>query len=394
MREILGDLLELFTNDMNAPLVKPITNKELLAATMSMVKGKAPRHDGIPIEFFQLYWNTIGEDYHKMVIQSMENGAFHEGITKELISLIPKEGDTKDLHYWRPITLFMASYKIFAKTLQLRLQPILRDAISPEQTAFLPLIFILDNIVLTQELLQWAKVSKQPTVFLKLDFSKAYDKVSWVFLFSAMRKLNISPIFIKWVKLLFINATAAVNLNGSARESFKIEYRVRQGCPLAPYIFLIVGKTLTQVIKKAITKGRLRGIILPGGKKQQSISQYVDDSSFMVRGEKMYVDELVRILKVFSAASGMEINWEKSSAYWFDKHTHKPEWLNGYNWQWANEGDLSKLLGTPFGLNLHVQDVDDFLYRKIARKLDYWSKMKLSLAGRAVICNQVLLSTL
>ena len=67
----------------------------------------------------------------------------------------------------------------------------------------------------------------------------------------------------------------------------------------------------------------------------------------------------------------MEINWEKYNAYWFDKYTHKPDWLNGYNWQWTNEGDLSKLLETPFGLNLHTQDVDDFLYRKIARKLDY-----------------------
>ena len=90
----------------------------------------------------------------------------------------------------------------------------------------------------------------------------------------------------------------------------------------------------------------------------------------------------------------MEINWEKSCAYWFDKFTHKPEWLNGYNWQWAEEGDLSKLLGTPFGLNLKIQDVGKFLYRKISKKLDYWSTMKLSLAGVAVICNQVLFSTL
>ena len=110
--------------------------------------------------------------------------------------------------------------------------------------------------------------------------------------------------------------------------------------------------------------------------------------------KKRYVDELVHILKVFSETSGMEINWEKSSAYWFDKFTHKPEWLTRYNWLWAKEGDLSKLLGTPFGLNLNVHDVDQFLHNKISRKLDYWSTMNLSLAGRVVICNQVLLSTL
>ena len=82
-----------------------------------------------------------------------------------------------------------------------------------------------------------------------------------------MRKLNICSTFIKWVKLLFINASAAVNLNGSPGESFKIERRVRQGCPLVPYLFLIVGKVLTQGIKKAITEGKLRGITLPGGRR-------------------------------------------------------------------------------------------------------------------------------
>ena len=55
--------------------------------------------------------------------------------------------------------------------------------------------------------------------------------------------------------------------------------------------------------------------MLPGGKKQQYISQYADDSSFMVKDEKKDVDGLVRLLKMFSEASGMEINWEKSSVY-------------------------------------------------------------------------------
>ena len=75
----------------------------------------------------------------------------------------------------------------------------------------------------------------------------------------------------------------------------------------------------------------------------------------MIRGEKRYVNEMVRILKVFNEVSGMEINWEKSC--WHDKFTHKPEWRNGYNWRWAEERYMSKLLGTPFGLNLNIRDV-------------------------------------
>lgn len=206
--------------------------------------------------------------------------------------------------------------------------------------------------------------------------------------------MNISEKFIGWVKLLFYNASATMNLNGNQGDNFRIEQGVRQGCPLTPYIFLIVGEVLTHVIKKVVKEGMLRGVYLPGGKRQQNISQYADDSSFMVRGDKRYVDELVRILEVFTEASWVEINWEKFCAYWFDKYTHKPEWLADCNWQWAEDGDLSKLLDTPFGLNLNTPDIDHFLYQKNSKKLDYWSTMKFVLAGRVVICNQMLLSTL
>jgi hypothetical protein len=111
-------------------------------------------------------------DYHATEIGE---GTLHEGITKGLINLILNEGNKTDLNYWRPITLLTTFYNFFAKALQLRLQPILRYVISPEQTTFLSLRFTLDNNVLTQEALHWAKFSRQPTVFLKLDFSKAYD---------------------------------------------------------------------------------------------------------------------------------------------------------------------------------------------------------------------------
>lgn len=66
------------------------------------------------------------------------------------------------------------------------------------------------------------------------------------------------------------------------------------------------------------------------GKKQQSISQSVGDPLFMVRGEKRFTYEFVRLLNIFSDASSMEIKWEKFRAYWFDKYTHKPKWLARY----------------------------------------------------------------
>lgn len=69
-----------------------------------------------------------------------------------------------------------------------------------------------------------------------------------------MKAINICEEFIRWVKLLFVNAFATVNLNGNPGGNFKIERRVRQGCPIMPYLFFIVGEILTRMIKKAVAK--------------------------------------------------------------------------------------------------------------------------------------------
>ena len=79
--------------------------------------------------------------------------------------------------------------------------------------------------------------------------------------------MDISEKFIRWIKFLFGLATAMANLNGSPSDSFRVERGVRQGCPLAPYLFLIVGEALTYLMTKTVLEGRLRIIILQEDKK-------------------------------------------------------------------------------------------------------------------------------
>jgi len=81
-----------------------------------------------------------------------------------------------------------------------------------------------------------------------------------------MRSMNIDEKFIGWVRLLFGNASATVNFNGQPGSSFRIERGVMQGCPLAPYLFLIVGEILTHTIKKAVSEGDSRGCAFQGVK--------------------------------------------------------------------------------------------------------------------------------
>ena len=88
---------------------------------------------------------------------------------------------------------------------------------------------------------------------------------------------------------------------------------------VAPYLFLIVAEILNASIKHEVAAGRIRGISLPSSEEQQIISQYVDDSSLTIAGDEGSVIQTIATLDEFSKASGLQINKEKSSAYWWDR---------------------------------------------------------------------------
>lgn len=101
---------------MNELLTQETTQLELSTTTVSMAKGKPLGQDKISIGFFQQLWLALSFGSHQIIMYGNEVSEFHKGLTKGSISLIPKEGDTKDLNYQRPTTLFTTIYKIFTNT--------------------------------------------------------------------------------------------------------------------------------------------------------------------------------------------------------------------------------------------------------------------------------------
>lgn len=115
-----------------------------------------------------------------------------------VLALLHKGGICSHLKNWRPITLLNVAYKIYAKALQLLLQLVLNEIISDDKSTFFPGRFILENIMPTQETIKWAKHSHLPQIFLKLDFSKAYDKVDWVLCLPPWTRWASDKPFLRW----------------------------------------------------------------------------------------------------------------------------------------------------------------------------------------------------
>ena len=117
---------------------------------------------------------------------------------------------------------------------------------------------------------------------LKLDFRKAYDSVNWIFLFKAMELMGLQDPFVLMIRMLLQEASAPVSINRLCTSDFPIRRGVRQGCPIAPYLFLLVAEALAIVTHSEVAAGRLRGITLPGGSNQQVLAQFADDTTYSI----------------------------------------------------------------------------------------------------------------
>ena len=114
-----------------------------------------------------------------------------------LIPKVRKPKHIKDL-----ISLCNVIYKLISKVVANRLKGILPDIISPAQSAFILGCLMTDNILIAYEAthyIQKRKKGKDGYAAIKLDMSKAYDRVEWSFLEEMMIKLGFAR---RWVDLI------------------------------------------------------------------------------------------------------------------------------------------------------------------------------------------------
>lgn len=113
-----------------------------------------------------------------------------EDVNLTFIALIPKVSKVESFANFRLISLYNFLYKSFAKVMANRLKLILPRIINPNQGGFVVGCQILDGIVLAHEIVHSTFTSGEDVMLLKLDISKAYDRVDWDFLMLVMRKFR------------------------------------------------------------------------------------------------------------------------------------------------------------------------------------------------------------
>jgi len=115
---------------------------------------------------------------------------------------------------------------------------------------------------------------------VKVDFEKTYDLVDWDFLMYMLDKLGFHKKWIHWIKACMTSTTISVLVNGSPTTEFKSKRGLRQGDPLAPFLFIIVAKGLAGLVRKASKIGILEGVGVGSNNVDVKLLQFADDTLF------------------------------------------------------------------------------------------------------------------
>uniref|UniRef100_A0A803PLC7 Reverse transcriptase domain-containing protein n=1 Tax=Cannabis sativa TaxID=3483 RepID=A0A803PLC7_CANSA len=250
------------TPEMNTELLKPFEAAEVELALHSMASNKSPGIDGMSPMFYQQNWVVVGNLITAVVLSVLNEGADSTSLNKTLITLIPKIEKPQRLQDFRPISLCNVISKLITKVLVNRFKHVLPYVISETQSAFLLNLLITDNILVAFELVNAIKnktSGRKGVASLKLDMSKAFDRVKWRFIKEVMRKMGFASEWTALIMSCLRTNNFSFLLNGEVTGSLIPSRGLRQGCPLSPYLFLICSEGLSRLVQHEETSGHLNG---------------------------------------------------------------------------------------------------------------------------------------
>eukprot|EP00253_Pinus_taeda_P014954 PITA_14954 len=310
-------------------------------------------------------------------------------INSTFYALIPKGDNLEDVNGFRPIALCNVIYKIITSMVAKRLKPLLDKLISAEQTGFVEGRQILDGLVVTEEVIHSLKDKKQKGMMIKLDLSKAYDRLSWNYLEKVLESFCFSRRWINWIHSMISSPNFSILVNETPSKKFTASRGIRQGDPLSPFLFILTAEGLGRFIKKEREANRLKGLKLWGNNLPLNHQQFVDDIMLFGEPTVKEVRHFRRILDLFAEDSGLEINRDKSCVFIFntvDQVKAHVIRLLGFR-----RGELpTKYLGNILDFTSKKMKNWQGVLDKISNKVANWAFRTLNITGRIVLEKSVL----
>lgn len=220
-----------------------------------------------------------------------------------------------------------------------------------------------------------------------LDFTKAFDCLRWNLIFSTLRWFNFGEGFVGIVEILFRDIESCLLNFGHSSGFFCPGRGIRQGCPLSPFLFILVVELLAIKIRAEVN---IRGLELRDS--TLKVNQFADDLTCFLADEES-LRSLFATITEFQGWSGLIINRSKSKLLSPSKEFDPDEKIEG-----ISVVQKIKILGLHFENDNSDEAAYNRNFQHIMDRIKYicgtWSNRNISLKGKVTVINSLVASLL
>ena len=387
--DTVSDMIDEYVKDLSLPKLNEnqqkmndevVTEEEISKAIKLMNNNSAPGSDGLPAEFYKVFWSRVKRPLLACYHDSFINHCLPESQRLGVISLLHKGKDlpADNLDNWRPISLLNVDLKIISKVLSMRMDKVIDGIVGSQQVGFMKgrdiscLHRKIDNIIELQ------KRDNKRGVVIALDFKQAFDAVNINCILKSLEIFGFGQNFIRWISVLNSDRLASVKNGGHISDPFSMSNGVRQGCPISPQLFLLVVEIMAQ---KIIQDPNIKGLNPGGSGYSVKILQYCDDTSLFLQSLQD-IRISINHLNGFATFSDLYLNLNKSYALS----------ITGDNFDIGDTSiqskDTVKILGIFYSNKAQAHVIRENWQSRVQKTigiLNLWSKRYMSIIGRLQI---------